>query len=101
MKPIVCLEGGKVASKGVARGEKSALAKLTEVTTEYFKNKDINSFIFCVGYTDEEGKPLANRIMTDVKTEYLSAEFLGNFQIGATIGSHTGKGTFGIAFAKR
>lgn len=101
LKPIVCLEDGKVASRGVARGEKSAFDKLLDTTKEYFKDKDINSYIFCVGSTDEQGKPLAEKLMSEMKAEYSNSTFTGNFQIGATIGAHTGKGTFGIAFAKK
>lgn len=101
LNPIVYLDNGKVASAGIARGKKATLNKLISTTMEYFKDKDINSYIFCVGYTDEEAEPLAELFMSEMKTTFPGTEFLGNFQIGATIGAHTGKGTFGIAFAKR
>ncbi|MFI3236631.1 MAG: DegV family protein [Lachnospiraceae bacterium] len=101
LKPLVYLDNGKVASHGIVRGEKSAMHKLVSITTEQFKDTDISSYIFCVGYTDEGSKPLAAIFMSEMKAAFPDSDFLGNFQIGATIGAHTGKGTFGIAYAKK
>lgn len=101
LKPITCLENGKVSSKGVARGEKSAFEKLIETTKVYFSDKDINSYVFCVGFTDENTKTLAENLQKELEEMFLNIEFVTKVQIGATIGAHTGKGTFGIAYAKK
>ncbi len=101
LKPITYLENGKVASKGVARGDKSALSKLVDTTSEHFIDKDITSYVFSVGYTDENAKFWAINLQTELKKEIHNIEFEEEIQIGATIGAHTGKGTFGVGYAKK
>lgn len=101
LKAITSLKGGKVASSGVARGEKSALEKIIQSTNEYFNDKNISDYVFAVGYSDKDTKSLSTTLENQFKSAYPNAEFYESIQIGATIGAHTGKGTFGIGFAKR
>lgn len=101
LKAIASLKDGKVASNGVARGEKSALSKIIQSTIEHFDNKNICDYVFSVGYTDMSTETLAYTLENEFKKVYPNAEFHDSIQIGATIGAHTGKGTFGIGFSKK
>lgn len=103
LKPIVTLQDGKVKTKGVVRSKKMVYEKILDNVTNYFKLSGENPehYMFATGYSDD---------MTRKDGEYLEKELQKNFsnitvikmqRIGATIGSHTGAGTFGIAYAKK
>lgn len=99
LKPIVCLKDGKVSSIGVSRGEKSVIEKILTSLKEQID--DVKNYVFAVGYTDEESEKQANKLALEMKEAFSDIDFQQNFQIGTTIGAHTGKGTFGIAFARK
>lgn len=98
LKPVVCLDDGKVSSIGVGRGERSAIDKLVEHTYKKFKDEDLTDYSFCIGYTDDTAKVFAMELEKNIKEKLPNISFNQMLQIGATIGAHTGKGTFGVAY---
>lgn len=101
LKPIVCLSDGKITSRGVARGEVSALEKIKENTIEHFKDINPKNYIFAVGYTNDTSQQTALNLEKEMASIFKDCQFLPPFQIGATIGAHTGNSTFGIGFVKK
>lgn len=101
LKPIVSLKSGKIISRTVARGSKTVIRKLVEVTQEDFSDKIIDTYTFAVGYTDESTKKYAQELEMQLKIAFPTADFQEMFQIGAVIGAHTGMGTFGIGYTKK
>ena len=81
------------------RARKKSYDKIVEQTQKYFKesgeNPDDYDFSVGYGYDAEEGKAFRDYILEDLKT-YSNLQSLDTFQIGATIGVHTGPHPLGI-----
>lgn len=100
IKPIIVLKEGEIFSEGLSFTRKKSFIKATNLALEYFEksreNKDEYQFTTGYGYDIEEGKAFHARFK-----EILKRDDVGLFQIGATIGVHTGPYPLGIGFIKK
>lgn len=100
IKPIIVLKEGEIFSEGLSFTRKKSFIKATNLALEYFEkskeNKDEYQFTTGYGYDIEEGKTFHDRFK-----EILKRDDVGLFQIGATIGVHTGPYPLGIGFIKK
>ncbi len=100
IKPIIVLREGEIFSEGLSFTRKKSFIKATNLALEYFEknneNKDEYQFTTGYGYDIEEGKYFHDRFK-----EILKRDDIGLFQIGATIGVHTGPYPLGIGFIKK
>lgn len=100
IKPIIVLKEGEIFSEGLSFTRKKSFIKATNLALEYFEksneNKDEYQFTTGYGYDIEEGKAFHDRFK-----EILKRDDVGLFQIGATIGVHTGPYPLGIGFIKK
>ncbi|MFI3173733.1 MAG: DegV family protein [Bacillota bacterium] len=101
IKPLVVLKDGKVSPFDIARSKKKAVTKIIDTTKKYFATtgESMSEYLCATGYTDdvEDSIALANL----VKEQLPELDFQFHFRIGATIGSHTGPGTLGLAVLKK
>lgn len=104
IKPLILFKEGEIFPSGIVRARKKSYEKLIDQTRKYFKdsNENPDDYIFSVGYgyDKEEGETFRNLLLADMKT-YSNIKELDIFQIGATIGVHTGPHPLGVVFLKR
>lgn len=100
IKPIIVLKEGEIFSEGLSFTRKKSFIKATNLAFDYFtktkENKDEYRFTTGFGYDIEEGMMFHERFK-----EMLHRQDVGIFQIGATIGVHTGPHPLGIGFIKK
>ena len=102
IKPIIHLYEGELQAAGIARARKKSIAKFMEDAKSFFADKNINDYRICTGkgYDQEE----YDAFHKDVEAEMKALGFTGeveSYQIGCTIGVHTGPTPIGIACIRK
>lgn len=104
IKPMILLKEGEIFSNGVARSRKKSIEKVISQTREHFeKNQlDPNKYEIVVGfgYDHDEAVAFRDKLLESLK-EYSSISNVDIYQIGATIGVHTGPYPIGVALLER
>lgn len=104
IKPLILFKEGEIFPSGIVRARKKSHEKLVEQIKKHFKdakeNPDDYNFWVGYGFDKEEGEAFRDRVLADMKT-YSNMEKLDTFQIGATIGVHTGPHPLGVVCLKR
>lgn len=103
IKPMITLKEGEIFSSGLARGRIRFMKKVVEMTREYLDevNARPGEYNFCIGYGYDYKEAVKFReMLKDLVKERLGIEEIGIYQIGATIGVHTGPYPIGIGIIK-
>lgn len=104
MQPIIVLENGAISSHGTALGQKRALLKVVDTIKNHFirLGEAVGDFRFTLGaaYKKVERTFLESRLIETMKVFY-DKFTVDNFQIGATISTHTGPFAIGVGFVKK
>ena len=103
IKPMITLKEGEIFSSGLARGRIRSMKKVVEMTREYLDevNARPGEYNFCIGYGYDYKEAVKFReMLKDLVKERLGIEKIGIYQIGATIGVHTGPYPIGIGIIK-
>ena len=104
LKPLIILKEGEIFSGGITRSREKAKKKLLALTKEHFEKtgKNPNDYLFVVGYgyDYQEAVSFRDELLASVQT-YRTIEQIDIFQIGATIGVHTGPYPIGLGLLKR
>ena len=103
IKPMITLKEGEIFSSGLARGRIRSMKKVVEMTREYLDevNARPGEYNFCIGYGYDYKEAVKFReMLKDLVKERLVIEEIGIYQIGATIGVHTGPYPIGIGIIK-
>lgn len=104
IKPLIMLKEGEIFPTGITRNRIKAKKRLIEQTKEHFeKNKespDDYQIVVGYGYDYEEAVEFRDQLLASLKT-YSNRTELGIFQIGATIGVHTGPHPIGLGLIKK
>ena len=103
IKPMITLKEGEIFSSGLARGRVRSMKKVVDMTKEYLDevNAKPGEYNFCIGYGyDYEEAVKFREMLKDLVKERLGIEEIGIYQIGATIGVHTGPYPIGIGIIK-
>lgn len=103
IKPMITLKEGEIFSSGLARGRIRSMKKVVEMTREYLDevNARPGEYNFCIGYGYDYKEAVKFReMLKDLVKERLGIEEIGIYQIGATIGVHTGPYPIGIGIIK-
>lgn len=103
IKPMITLKEGEIFSSGLARGRVRSMKKVVDMTREYLDevNAKPGEYSFCIGYGyDYEEAVKFREMLKDLVRERLGIEEIGIYQIGATIGVHTGPYPIGIGIIK-
>lgn len=100
IKPLIILEDGEIHVGGVSRGRKKGISKLSQLCKEHFEKTGENpsDYIFSIGTSNTPDEiPVFKQ---EIKSVDPRINFAQDFQIGATIASHTGPDTLGLCFIK-
>ena len=103
IKPMITLKEGEIFSSGLAKGRIRSMKKVVEMTREYLDevNARPGEYNFCIGYGYDYKEAVKFReMLKDLVKERLGIEEIGIYQIGATIGVHTGPYPIGIGIIK-
>ncbi len=104
LKPLIILKEGEIFSGGLTRSREKAKKKLIALTKEHFEKTgerpEDYTFVVGYGYDYEEAISFRNELLQSVRT-YRNIDQIDIFQIGATIGVHTGPYPIGLGLLKR
>ena len=105
IRPIITLKQGEIFPSGIGRGRKRSTEKALELLLEYLRDsgKGIDSFRICVGYgyDVEEGAAFRDHALEVLRSKGYSIREMGLYQIGATIGVHTGPYPLGFGIIEK
>lgn len=104
IKPLILLKEGEIFPNGISRGRKSSKKKLIEQVCSHLQKdcKNLKDYIVVVGYGYDYKE--AEEFRNQVTEELIKIGYHDNvdiFQIGATIGVHTGPHPLGCGILKR
>lgn len=104
IKPLIMLREGEIFPTGISRSRKKALKRLIEQTRDHFKKSgespDDYQIVVGYGYDYEEAVSFRDELLSSVQT-YSGVESIEIFQIGATIGVHTGPYPIGVGLIRK
>lgn len=104
IKPLIMLREGEIFPIGISRSRKKAMKRLIEQTKDYFdkigESPDDYQIVVGYGYDYQEAKEFRDQLLTSLQT-YSNCETIDIFQIGATIGVHTGPYPIGLGLIRR
>lgn len=104
IKPLIMLREGEIFPTGISRSRKKALKRLIEQTRDHFnkigESPDDYQIVVGYGYDYEEAASFRDELLSSLKT-YSEIESIEIFQIGATIGVHTGPYPIGLGLIRK
>lgn len=104
IKPLIMLREGEIFPIGISRSRKKALKRLIEQARDHFKkigdSPDDYQIVVGYGYDYEEAVSFRDELLSSVQT-YSGIESIEIFQIGATIGVHTGPYPIGLGLIRK
>lgn len=104
IKPLIVLKEGEIFPFGVARSRSKSLDKVISQARKHFESigesPDDYQIIVGYGYDYEEAVSFRDKLLADLKT-YSNIQQIDIFQIGATIGVHTGPHPLGLGLIKK
>ncbi len=104
IKPLITLKDGEIFPGGIARGRKRSKAKIIELVLKHFEeikeSPDDYTFVVGYGYDYEEGVAFRDELLQALQSVSHVSE-IDTFQIGATIGVHTGPYPLGVSLVKK
>lgn len=104
IKPLIILKDGEIFPLGITRSRKKSKQKLISYTKDYFnklgESPDNYSIAVGYGYDYEEGCEFRDELLKSIK-EYSNINEILVYQIGATIGVHTGPHPLGLGIIKK
>ena len=105
VKPLIGYQGDGLVTDGIAQGRKNSLTRVMELFYRYLDRNqiDLNGYYLVTGYglDLEEHQDFARRLLEGLKERGWPAETAGAFQIGVTIGVHTGPTPIGLGILKK
>ncbi|MCD7835378.1 MAG: DegV family protein [Lachnospiraceae bacterium] len=105
IRPIITLKQGEIFASGIGRSRHKTVYKNIDMLIAYLKerNADIKDYSISVGfgYDYDEAVKFRDDIIAALKAEGYMADELPIYQIGATIGVHTGPYPLGIGVIRR
>ncbi len=99
LRPLVLWKDNEISAAGVGRSRGSSIKKVLEMARSYLQKleKPLSAYRLVVGYgyDREEGIRFRDRLV-EILREWGAVMEVGVFQIGATIGVHTGPHPIGL-----
>lgn len=105
IKPLITLKEGEIFSSGIARGRRKSKEKVIGLLKDYIKERAVTAkdYRFCIGfgYDYEEAVEFKKAAVLALGEYGVTEDDLPIFQIGATIGVHTGPYPLGFGIIRR
>lgn len=104
IKPLIMLKEGEIFPTGIVRNRKKGLKRLIEQTKSHFEKigESPNDYQIVVGYgyDYEEAAEFRDNLLASLQA-YSDYKSIGIYQIGATIGVHTGPHPLGLGLLRK
>lgn len=104
IKPLIMLREGEIFPTGISRNRKKGMKRLIEQTRSHFEkigeSPDDYQIVVGYGYDYEEAVEFRDQLLDSLKG-YSNYRQVDIYQIGATIGVHTGPYPIGLGLLKR
>lgn len=104
IKPLITLKEGEIFNSGVTRNRHKSMEKVVQMLKAYLDERDAKpgeySFAIGFGYDYEEACQF-REMLKDLVRERLGIDEIEIYQIGATIGVHTGPYPIGVGIIRR
>lgn len=105
IRPVITLKNGEIYPSGIGRGRHRTTEKALELLTDYIKSsgKRAEDFSIAVGfgYDIEEGKAFRDHALETLRSKGFEIDEIPTYQIGATIGVHTGPYPLGFGVIEK
>lgn len=105
IKPLITLKQGEIFPSGITRSRKKSMEKVIDLLDEYIKEfqVDMKEYSLAVGfgYDYEEACEFRKMLLQFLAERGQQVDECPIYQIGATIGVHTGPYPLGIGIIKR
>lgn len=105
IRPIITLKQGEIFPSGIDRGRKRTLKKVMNLLLDYLQEStlgvDCYSLAVGYGYDPEEGIAFRDEALSVLQEKGYVINELPVYQIGATIGVHTGPYPLGFGIIER
>lgn len=105
IRPLITLKQGEIFPSGMDRGRKRTSQKVMELLLEYLRESslDANCYSLAVGYgyDREEGAAFRDRALAALYENGYDIKEIPVYQIGATIGVHTGPYPLGFGIIEK
>ena len=105
IRPVITLKQGEIFPSGIDRGRKRTTKKVMNLLLEYLRKSSlgINCYSLAVGYgyDREEGAAFRDQALATLQEKGYGIEELPIYQIGATIGVHTGPYPLGFGIIEK
>ena len=98
IKPILLLDNGILEPHSKVRGRKKSLSEILKIFNEYIKD-DINKYEIAIAHA--HCKDEAIELEKNLNEEYNIKLSYPIFDIGVTVGAHTGATAIGVGFVKK
>lgn len=104
IKPLITLKEGEIFNSGISRNREKSMQKVVDLLREYLDERNAQpgeySFTIGFGYDYDEACRFRDS-MRELVRERLGIEEIPIYQIGATIGVHTGPYPIGVGIIRR
>ena len=105
IRPVITLKQGEIFPSGLDRGRKRTLNKVMDLLLEYLQESSlgINCYSLTVGYgyDQEEGSAFRDQALSTLQKKGYEITEMPTYQIGATIGVHTGPYPLGFGIIEK
>lgn len=105
IRPVITLKQGEIFPSGLDRGRNRTLKKVMNLLLEYLKESTLSidrySLVVGYGFDKEEGIAFRDQALAALREKGYAIEEIPVFQIGATIGVHTGPYPLGFGIIER
>ena len=105
IRPVITLKKGEIFPSGIGRGRKRSTAKATDLLLDYLKKSRLGADCYSItigyGYDVEEGKVYRDSVVEALRAAGHEVKEIPTYQIGATIGVHTGPYPLGIGVIEK
>ena len=105
IRPVITLKEGEIFPSGVGRGRKRTTEKALELLLEYLRETGLGIECFSIavgyGYDREEGLAFRDHALDVLRQKGYAIEDMPAYQIGATIGVHTGPYPLGFGIIEK
>lgn len=105
IRPVITLKQGEIFPSGIDRGRKRTTQKAIELLLEYLKESSLGIECYSIavgyGYDREEGVSFRDHALSVLQNKGYSISEIPVYQIGATIGVHTGPYPLGFGIIEK
>ncbi len=105
IRPVITLKQGEIFPSGIDRGRKRTLKKVMDLLLEYLRESPLGIECYSItvgyGYDIEEGIKFRDQALSTLQESGYDIKEIPVYQIGATIGVHTGPYPLGFGIIER